>query len=680
MAKVSSRHILILFLATLFAAAPAKAEPPQPASIEQSVQVAVNLVRPALVRIHVVSTRHEDGREVKTEGSGSGVIITEAGHIVTNHHVVGHATRLFCTLANKEEIEATLVGSDPLSDIAVIKLQTDGSRTFPTAKFGDSSLVKVGDPVLAMGSPMALSQSVTVGVVSNVEMMMPQWMGSFGQVEEDGEDIGSLVKWLGHDAAISPGNSGGPLVNLAGEVIGINEIHMALGGAIPSDIAQRVANELVEKGKITRAWFGMNVQPRLKHSSEKRGALVSGTITESPSEKAGIRAGDVIVELNGTAIDIQFHEQVPDFNRMVADLEIGKEVPVILVRDGQEQLVTVVPVERESVQPQEHELKRWGLTASNISMITAKEMKRSNRDGVLITSVRSGGPAGEAKPAIGWNDILVAVDGQPVKNLEDLNTITDRITDGKKDPVPVLATFDRKNEQYVTVVQVGIKEPSDPAVDVKKAWLPVETQPLTREIASLLKHPDTTGFRVASVYPDSTAAEAGLAVGDLITAVDDTPLTASAPEHYEELAALIRQRRTGDTVNLTILRGQEQMTIPVKLGRSPKPNREMKEYRDENLELTVRDTSYFDKQKEQWKQELNGVLVSEVKSGGWAALAQINPGDLILEVDATPTLDVKAFEEKMKQVAETQPQSIVFKVLRGIYTYYCEIEPTWHNE
>jgi len=147
------------------------------------------------------------------------------------------------------------------------------------------------------------------------------------------------------------------------------------------------------------------------------------------------------------------------------------------------------------------------------------------------------------------------------------------------------------------------------------------------------------------------------------------------------LATLIRQYRIGDSASLTVLRGDETLTIPVELVRSPKPNREMKEYRDENLELTVRNVSYFDKEKEQWRQQdVQGVLVNEVKMGGWAALGQISPGDLILAIDGTPTPDVDGFETKMKELEGMRPQSIVFKILRGIYTYYCEIEPTWHND
>src|SRR5262249_49366418 len=153
--------------------------------------------------------------------SGSGTIISADGFVVTNHHVAGRPRRIMCTLSTHEEVPADLVGTDPLSDIAVIKLHPDKPRGVPVARFGDSDKLARGQSVLAMGSPLALSQSVTLGIVSNLEMIMPQ---SSGGDLLDGEDVGTIVRWIGHDAAIYPGNSGGPLVNLAGEIVGVNEI------------------------------------------------------------------------------------------------------------------------------------------------------------------------------------------------------------------------------------------------------------------------------------------------------------------------------------------------------------------------------------------------------------------------------------------------------------------------
>jgi len=157
-----------------------------PAAVRSQVDAAIAKVKPALVRIRVVSTDYSEGREVKTQAVGSGAIITKDGYLVTNHHVAGHATRMFCTLWNREEVEAELIGTDPLTDIAVLKLKPEKPMKFEAASFGDSSRLRVGDYVLAMGSPMALSQSVTLGIISNTEMTMPRFWGGERRFRLDG--------------------------------------------------------------------------------------------------------------------------------------------------------------------------------------------------------------------------------------------------------------------------------------------------------------------------------------------------------------------------------------------------------------------------------------------------------------------------------------------------------------
>ncbi|MEO8071386.1 MAG: trypsin-like peptidase domain-containing protein, partial [Acidobacteriota bacterium] len=218
------------------ATAPSAAATGAAAADRAAMDRAIAAVYPSLVRISVVALQWNGGRELKLEASGSGTIVSADGFVVTNHHVAGRVQRIFDTLPSNEEVAAELVGTDPLSDLAVLKLKPSQPRTFPAARFGNSAALRRGDPVLAMGSPLALSQSVTRGIVSNTDMVMPQLFGNSFVL--DGEDVGTLVKWIGHDAAIYPGNSGGPLVNMAGEIVGVNEISFGLSGAIPANIAK----------------------------------------------------------------------------------------------------------------------------------------------------------------------------------------------------------------------------------------------------------------------------------------------------------------------------------------------------------------------------------------------------------------------------------------------------------
>lgn len=683
MAQGLVRHIQVglVFVMMVFAlCAGAETEPVlvgMPAGLVDSITMAVEQVTPALVRIHVVDVYYRDGREMKSESSGSGVVITPQGHIVTNHHVAGHAKQLKCVFADKSEYEAELVGTDPLTDIAVIVLKTKEKREFPVVAWGDSSIVRVGDHILAMGSPLALSQSVTLGIISNTEMTMPEWMSRDGGLTIDGEDVGALVRWLAHDAQIFGGNSGGPLVNLKGEVVGINEIRMGLSGAIPSNLAKKVAEELIATGNVRRAWVGLDVQPRLKADQREKGALVSSAVPGSPAAEAGIRSGDLLLSVNGQEIDIRFLVQMPDFNLLIADLSIGEAATFVVERDGTEQTFTVTPVEREPYEPRQFEQLFWGITVRDISFMVAKEMKRESTDGVLVTSVRSGGPSGDARPAIAWDDIIVEIDGRPVKNVAAFREITAEIMGDTTEPRPVLTTYERKNDRMVTVVKVGIRPQSDPGMEVKKAWLPVEYQVITRDIAESLGDPNMTGFRVTQVYPKSTAEAAGIQVGDLILSVDGEPMTASSPEHHEELAALIRQYSSGDEVDIALKRGAEDMRLPVTLADSPKLAREMKRYQDEVFEFNVRDITFFDRASEKWDEEQTGVLVEQVRPGGWAALGQLSASDLIIAIDDDVIRNVDDVQAKMTDIVASGQGSVVFKIRRGIRVLFLEMEPKW---
>lgn len=650
-----------------------------PPELQPQIDSAIAKVKPALVRIRVVATDYSEGRETKAQEVGSGAIITRDGYLVTNHHVAGHAVRMFCTLWNREEIEAELIGTDPLTDIAVLKLKPERPVEFQTASFGDSAKVAVGEYVLAMGSPMAISQSVTLGIISNPEMMMPRFWNARRRLQLDGEDVGSLVRWLGHDAAIYGGNSGGPLVNLRGEIIGINEMSYGLGGAIPGNLARSVAEQLMAKGRVRRSWLGLDVQPLFKRAQDQRGVLISGVLENSPADKAGFKPGDLLLRMGDTATDVRFDEQMPDFMLLMTSLPIGREVTAVVRRDAKEITLHPVPLDRGEVYPQQQELREWGLTARDFSNLLAKEMKRSAPGGALVTSVRPGGPAGSAKPSLQPKDVIVEVNQQPVKDIQDLIALTRKLTAGHTEPVPATVTFERKAARYLAVVQVGLEELKDPGLEVTKAWLPVETHVISREIAKQLGQPALKGFYITRVYPGSTADKAGLKAGDFITALDGGKLSASDSEYEDELSSLIRQYDIGKTVELTVLRDKKELRVPVELARSPRLQREMKKYRNDDFEFTARDVSFFDAVEEQWNSDQKGALVESVKSGSWAELGSLTEGDLILEVDGHPVDKVDTLRAELERAAAGKAKAVVIKVLRGIHSSYLEIEPNWKH-
>ncbi|MGD0812653.1 MAG: PDZ domain-containing protein [Verrucomicrobiota bacterium] len=676
------RLIMLAGASLLLLASPGQASkhsPPSPAELRAFIEAADDKVRQALVRIRVVSTEFHGGREVKRQEVGSGVIITKDGYIITNHHVAGHTARIFCTLWDREEIEAELIGTDPLTDIAVIKLKPGDKRVFTPAVFGDSSLLQVGDPVLAMGSPMALSQSVTLGIISNTQMIMPRFWGEYGRFQLDGEDVGSLVRWIGHDAAIYGGNSGGPLCNLRGEIVGINEISFGLGGAIPGNLAKTVAFELIARGKITRSWLGIDPQPLFKEWKSARGVLIAGVQERSPAAKAGLLPGDILFSLAGKPLNVHFDEQMPDFMALATSLPIGKPAEALVSRGSNEVRASIIPIERGEMYPPEQEIKPWGLTARNFSFLLARELKRSNLNGVLVTSVRPGGPAGEAKPPLQNNDVLVAVNGTPIDSVQDLFELTRKISAQQSDPVPVLASFERRSAQYLTVVRVGIEEEKDPGLEVTKAWLPVETRVISREIAAQLGRPDLKGFYISRVYPGSTAEKAGLNPRDFIVAVDGEKLTASRPENEDELSSLIREYDVGKTVELSVLRDLKPLKIPVELERSPRLQREMKKYSNEDFEFTSRNVSFFDAAEDQWDRNQQGALIDEIKPGSWAELGGLEVGDLVVEVDSQSVGNVDALRSIMEKIAAQRKPALQMKVLRGVHHAYLEVEPDWNK-
>jgi serine protease Do len=532
----------------------------------------------------------------------------------------------------------------------------------------------VGQRVLALGSPLALSQSVTMGIVSNTEMIMPGMFWPFNRMTLDGEDVGSIVRWIGHDAPIFGGNSGGPLVNMDGEIVGVNEISLGLAGAIPADLAREVAESIIRTGRVKRSWIGLEVQPLLQSSQDGRGALVGGTIEGSPAEKAGFASGDILLRLGAQPVTVRFAEEVPLFNQAVMRLPIGEPVRATVMRGGVEKTLTVTTIERENVEARIAEVTLAGLTASNLTTWSAKELNRKSRQGVRVRGLRAGGPADQAKPSLRTNDVIVEVDGTATPDLAALEAVLARSTRSRKDAIPLLVGFERAGQRLLTVMDVGESGLQDPGLEARKAWVPVSVQVVTRELAEKLKLGEARGVRITQVLGPSR-----LEVGDVITAVDGDPVQASQPSDADVFATMIRQYKIGSSVGLSVLRGGAPQKITVTLETSPRLPREMKKYEDPSFEFRVRDLAAADRLEEGLDANQRGVLVDAVREGGWAALAHLAVGDLLLAVDGETVADVEAVQAKMARIAAAKPGSVVFLVKRGIRTFFVELRGAWRT-
>jgi len=680
-----SLRVIVLFIAAMAVttgAAPTNAARRPGSAAQREIARAVHNVYPALVRIYVVINQPSGGRMRKLSGSGSGAIISRDGYVVTNHHVAGNAGRIVCNLADQEEIEAELIGTDALADIAVLKLDLSrrkkGAKPLAVAKWGDSDKIRVGDVVFAMGSPAAVSQSVTRGIVSNTQLILPRSMS--GAFRLDGENVGSIVRWLAHDAVIFGGNSGGPLVNVAGQIVGINEMGLgSLGGAIPSNLAKSVAEQIIAGGHVKRSWTGMEVQPRLKSGSAEAGVLVAGVIKDSPAEAAGLQAGDVMKSFDGQAVDCGIAEQLPLFNQLVLGTPIGKKVDIKLLRDGKAKTVSLTTIAREPALPKPREVKPWGLAGRNLTKMMALAMRRADSDGVLVQSIRPGGPCGDAKPDIRPGDIIRKINGKCVENLAALIRLTAEATKGSTDPVGVLVDYDRGTRKLLTVVKVGKQPDPDKPALARKPWPAVGTQVLTRDLAESLGMKGKTGVRVTEVYTGRAAEKAGIEVGDIILAVDGMDVEASQLSDSDVFDTMIRQYDIDTEVVLTVVRDKARKKIKMTLEAPPTPSDRLAKYEDEDFELTVRNMSVMDRIRKKEDLSLSGVLVVRADSGGWAAFGGLAGGDVVMSIDGVLTPDVSAVEKHLKTAKAKKPQRIVFFVKRGIHTKYLEIEPDWQS-
>ncbi len=402
-------------------------------AVQEQVKAARDRVMPALVRVQPIVETFRGGRKVSSTGFGSGVMIGPEGYVVTNYHVAGKAKSCICVMSNKEEVPAILVGADPWTDIAVIKLDLKKytGNTLTWAVLGDSDRVEEGDFVLAMGSPFSLTRTVTFGVVSCKDR-------SLGVMDIEGpQETGQFNTWIQIDALINPGNSGGPLVNLKGEVIGINARGGAgMGFAIPVNIVKEVSRKIIDTGSVTRSWIGVRFQPMEKFKKSflgdvaDGGVLVSDVEEDSPASKAGIRPGDVIVAMNGRAMCARFEEEIYPIAKMVADIDVGSKLKIDYVRKKQKLTADFATEPLENVSGEEVEFEDWGFTAKEITKSLAREMRIPGGSGVLFTGAVSGSTA--AKAGLQNGDIIKEIDGTEVKNLAHFGELLKKVKEGSK--------------------------------------------------------------------------------------------------------------------------------------------------------------------------------------------------------------------------------------------------------
>ncbi|MGC8668771.1 MAG: PDZ domain-containing protein [Chthonomonadales bacterium] len=643
-----------------------------------AVDVARAKVYPALVNITVVVREFGEGRAIRRPAGGSGVVVTPQGHVLTNYHVAGDTTRIICTMPDGEELEARVLAHDPLTDLSVLKLRTEkrpkGSKPLAYAKLGNSDLLRVGDTVIAMGNPLMLSSSLTVGVVSNPRRVFTDFLGSEMESLELDDDVrtGLLTRWIQHDALILPGNSGGPLVNPAGEVVGINELGGAgVGFAIPSNTAAKVLHQVLAQGRVRRGWLGLSFLP-VRKLGYSRGALVSSVVPGSAGSRAGLAPGDIVTSIAGHPVSVRFFEQVPDLYQMIADLPVGKRVRIDYLRNGRKAATTAIVELMQEFAGRQDEVRRLGVTAREITAYMMRVRRLPTRRGVLVTGVRAGYPAEAAVPPIAEGDIITAVGNRATPTLKALAEAVAALPEGK-----TAVALRRKNADVVSIVRIKRPSAEEEGGELPKAWLGVRTQVLTGDLAAALNVGDVKGFRITEVYPETEAARAGLKAGDIITELNGEPLDASRPQDEEDLRRAIENLTVGDAATLTVLRERARRQIAVKLEATPASGGQARKYTQQEFEFTVRDMTRMDRIENRWPPDFRGLMVTEVVSGGWAQMAGLRGDDVILGLQGKPMADVASFEAEMKKILKAKPAVIRIFVRRREGTHFVFIQPDW---
>ncbi len=657
---------------------PAFAAPATPAELD----AARHKVYPALVNIAVVFRYFNGGRAQRAPAGGSGVIISPDGYVLTNFHVAGHTTHITCTLSDGQAMEARVVADDPLSDLSVLKLVRAGQSAkvpLPYAALGDSDRMQVGDRVLAMGNPLMLSSSMTLGIVSNTKRVFTDFTGTeMEDMELDGgEKTGTFTRWIQHDALILPGNSGGPLVNMAGEVVGINELGGdGVGFAIPSDLARSVFQDVVHYGRVRRGWLGLGVMP-VDKMGRTSGALVSSVTPASPAARAGVQPGDVLLALDDSPVTVRFFEQVPLFYQRVARLPAGHPARLSLLRDGQTRRLVAQVAPLEPSLGVEQEMRGMGVTVRSLTQAMALARHLPDAQGVLVTGVRPGLPFEAAQPPVAADDVIVAVSGHPTPSLDAFRRAVDAAEKAAASRNGFPVSLRRKDENLVAIVKTDADKTSEDGGELPKAWLGVKTQVLTPEVAGALGMDGQTGFRVTEVYPYTEASRAGLKPGDVIFALNGTALEASHAQDAEDLTHGVEALGVGDKAQLGLRRGAVKSVLPVVLERTPDSVAQAKTSRSKDLEFTVRNITLMDKADNHWPESQQGVLVTEVTSGGWASIGGLHTDDLILSLNGQKVTDVAAFERVLPALARAHPKVVSVFVRRDALTHFVFIEPDW---
>lgn len=646
------------------------------------ISAARDRVLPVVVSILTVRQDYRQGEPSLSVSSGSGTVVSADGHIATNAHVTQNGKSFRVVFADGRELPARLVGTDTLSDLAVLRVQPEKPEKFAFAEFAAQLDLKPGDTVLAMGAPWGLSNSMSAGVVNNPRRLLVSLFDDEAEYEDslsEDEPTGRYYAWIQHDASIAPGNSGGPLVDMAGRIVGVNTRGMIVGGdlafAIPGAEAGRIVRSLIEHGTVARVSLGFRLRS-LKGTPFTEGVLVSAVERGSAPEKAGLQAGDRVISLNGKPFTALQPIDVPQLQQTIAELPIDSTVALRIERDGVQRDIQLAAVAQARDRGKENALVAFGISASELTPSMGRRRNLEARSGLLVTGIRPGGPAAVARPEIPAGAVITAVDGKPVASLADLASRAAAQASGK----PLVLQFESNGEQRLSVLKpiFGDKE-REPLPELPKSWVGVQVQPFTGSLAREIGLP-AAGFRIARIYPGSPLGKAGARVGDLLVAIDGEPLKPGNDISSEQFDQRVHDVTVNTATRFSAVRDGKPIEFEFTVLPSPVDTSGLRTLAITRLRAQLRELGFYDRVAMKLATDSQGVFIDGVESGGAAGLAHLKRGDIITRLGGSAVSTPGELSRALEQALTTPGNGLIpMQVIRGNQTRILYLERYWLN-
>ncbi len=405
--------------------------------MQAQISGASEQIKDRVVHIEVI-TKHNQ-KTIKVEGSG--LIIDSIGHIITNEHVTNKAEKITISVFGIEDkFEAVEIGTDKMTDLALLQMKSP--IRFPPIKWADIKKVHVGDWAIAIGNPYGLDQTVSLGIISAKGRAVPT--------------EGILNDFLQTDAMIDMGSSGGPLINLSGEILGINSMMMGrgIGFTVPSDVVQEIIEKLYKNGEIKRSWIGISIQPLSQDHAQyfgipdKKGAIITGIFDKSPAQNSRLKVGNIITSINGEEINVEKKEDINRFKRAIANKNIGSNISLEVydIKRKKTKIIKVKTSSQPTTKPKEIDVE-WGIVVKEITPFLYRDNFLFTKNGVVVTYVRRGSEADIA--GIDSWDVIQAVNDYPIKNIDDFKSAYKKVKNKKE----IMVTVQRNRDSMYLLIQ-----------------------------------------------------------------------------------------------------------------------------------------------------------------------------------------------------------------------------------